>query len=177
MTKEEFNEQIIKKNNHSILGHEVETLLIEDISKLDQETIKTYSKEITILLTSFSLSNFKKAISLIDDNYPPISFHYVLQASQSDDLFFLYKIKLFQKHTQLTELFSPMRTRLMLGMLKDLEIDESYSQCKKTKDEIEAIYLNNENLFHLTISTKEKEKLEALLTDPQENEKSKKTKI
>lgn len=84
------------------------------------------SEEITLIMAYIFSSKSLRLLNWIDENYPGLSFHYVMEARHKEDWepgrLLLDRLKTIKTLSLLGLIFSPMRTRLISGLLEeDLE--------------------------------------------------------
>lgn len=80
------------------------------------------SDKITELMTYMNISQFALFFRYLDITFPGLSFHFVMEARDKEDWrageLLLRRIKLLKEYGFLNKIFSPMRTRLISGLLE-----------------------------------------------------------
>lgn len=120
----------------------VEPWVVDDVESIAKELVnfgkkisdaKTgqlsqHSDEITLIMTYIFSGKALRMLNWLDDNYPGLSFHYVMEARQREDWeagkLLLDRLKTIKTLSLLGMIFTPMRTRLISGLLDDDEEDE-----------------------------------------------------
>ncbi len=81
------------------------------------------SEEITLIMAYIFSSKSLRLLNWIDENYPGLSFHYVMEARHKEDWepgrLLLDRLKTIKTLSLLGLIFSPMRTRLISGLLEE----------------------------------------------------------
>jgi len=89
--------------------------------------LSKYSDEVTLLMTYIFSSKSLRLLNWLDDNYPGLSFHYVMEARQREDWeagrLLLDRLTTIKTLSLLGLIFTPMRTRLISGLLEDDDDD------------------------------------------------------
>lgn len=98
------------------------------ISKAHTSQLSKTSEEITIIMTYIFSSKSMRILNWLDDNSPGLSFHYVMEARHRSDWepgrLLLDRLKTIKTLSLLSHIFSPMRTRLISGLLEDENEDK-----------------------------------------------------
>ncbi len=115
----------------------VEPWVVDDVESVARElvnfgkkiaTVKTShlsrsSEEITVIMTYIFSGKSLRLLNWLDDNYPGLSFHYVMEARQREDWeagrLLLDRLKTIKTLSLLGMIFTPMRTRLISGLLEE----------------------------------------------------------
>lgn len=115
--------------------------------KYDSSEISQHSDYLISLLAQLNAKHTYKFIKTIDDLYPGMSFHYVMEArnqkENEDYQLFLFRITYHLFAFPEKDLFSPMRKRLITGLLFDHTNDSLFTELKTT-------LIHIENLVSLT---------------------------
>lgn len=81
------------------------------------------SEEITLVMAYIFSSKSLRLLNWLDENYPGLSFHYVMEARHQEDWepgkLLLDRLKTIKTLSLLGLIFSPMRTRLISGLLEE----------------------------------------------------------
>lgn len=90
--------------------------------------LSSNSDEITIVLTYISSGKAMRIMNWLDDNFPGLSFFYVMEARSKEDWdpgrLLLDRLKTIKTLSLLGSLFSPMRANLIINFLEDDEPEE-----------------------------------------------------
>lgn len=115
----------------------VESWIVDDVESIAKELVnfgkrisqaKTgqlsqHSDELTIIMTYIFSGKALRILNWLDDNYPGLSFHYVMEARQREDWeegkLLLDRLKTIKTLSLLGMIFTPMRTRLIAGLLEE----------------------------------------------------------
>lgn len=115
----------------------VEPWVVDDVESVAKELIsfgkkigqaKTgqlsqHSDDITTIMTYIFAGKALRMLNWLDDNYPGLSFHYVMEARQKEDWesgrLLLDRLKTIKTLSLLGHIFTPMRTRLISGLLEE----------------------------------------------------------
>lgn len=93
------------------------------IGKAKTNKLTDTSKEITVVMTYIFSSKSMRLLNWLDENYPGLSFHYIMEARHDEDWeagrLLLDRLKTIKTLSLLSLIFSPMRTRLIAGLLED----------------------------------------------------------
>ena len=85
--------------------------------------LSQHSDEITMIMTYIFSGKAMRLLNWLDENYPGLSFHYVMEAKQREDWeagrLMLDRLKTIKTLSLLGMIFTPMRTRLISGLLED----------------------------------------------------------
>ncbi len=99
------------------------------ISKAKTGQLSQHSDELTVVMTYIFSGKAMRMLNWLDDNYPGLSFHYVMEARQKEDWeagkLLLDRLKTIKTLSLLGMIFTPMRTRLISGLLEEDEEEES----------------------------------------------------
>ncbi|NCQ52314.1 hypothetical protein GW796_10615 [archaeon] len=86
------------------------------------------SDDVTLVMTYIFSGKALRMLNWLDDNYPGLSFHYVMEARQREDWeagrLLLDRLKTIKTLSLLGMIFTPMRTRLISGLLDDDDDDD-----------------------------------------------------
>jgi hypothetical protein len=120
----------------------VEPWVVDDVESVAKELVnfgkrislaKTgqlsqHSDEITLIMTYIFSGKALRLLNWLDDNYPGLSFHYVMESRQREDWeagrLLLDRLKTIKTLSLLGMIFTPMRTRLISGLLEEDEEEE-----------------------------------------------------
>lgn len=95
------------------------------INKAKTGQLSQHSDELTIVMTYIFSGKAMRMLNWLDDNYPGLSFHYVMEARQKEDWeagkLLLDRLKTIKTLSLLGMIFTPMRTRLISGLLEEDE--------------------------------------------------------
>lgn len=98
------------------------------LSNVKTGQLSRHSDEVTLLMTYIFSSKSLRLLNWLDDNYPGLSFHYVMEARQREDWeagkLLLDRLKTIKTLSLLGLIFTPMRTRLISGLLDDDDDDD-----------------------------------------------------
>lgn len=127
----------------------VEPWVVDDIESVSKELVDFGKKissaktnqlsdntdSIVLLMTYIFSSRSMRLLNWIDDNFPGLSFHYVMEARQRDDWeagkLLLDRLKTIKTLSLLPKIFAPMRTRLIANLLEDDDDeDDDYTNDK-----------------------------------------------
>jgi hypothetical protein len=93
------------------------------ISKAKTGQLSQHSDELTVVMTYIFSGKAMRMLNWLDDNYPGLSFHYVMEARQKEDWeagkLLLDRLKTIKTLSLLGMIFTPMRTRLISGLLEE----------------------------------------------------------
>ena len=93
--------------------------------------LSQHSDEITMIMTYIFSGKAMRLLNWLDENYPGLSFHYVMEAKQREDWeagrLMLDRLKTIKTLSLLGMIFTPMRTRLISGLLEDDDDEEDDS--------------------------------------------------
>lgn len=93
------------------------------ISQAKTTQLSKTSEEITIVMTYIFSSKSMRLLNWLDENFPGLSFHYVMEARHREDWepgkLLLDRLKTIKTLSLLGLIFSPMRTRLISGLLDE----------------------------------------------------------
>lgn len=85
------------------------------------------SDEITMIMTYVFSSKSIRLLNWLDENYPGLSFYYVMEARQKEDWeagrLLLDRLKTIKSVSLLSDVFAPMRTKLISSLLEEDEND------------------------------------------------------
>ena len=127
----------------------VEPWVVDDIESVSKELVDFGKKissaktnqlsdntdSIVLLMTYIFSSRSMRLLNWIDDNFPGLSFHYVMEARQRDDWeagkLLLDRLKTIKTLSLLPKIFAPMSTRLIANLLEDDDDeDDDYTNDK-----------------------------------------------
>ncbi len=95
------------------------------ISQAKTGQLSQHSEELTMVMTYIFSGKALRLLNWLDDNYPGLSFHYVMEARQREDWeagrLLLDRLKTIKNLSLLGMIFTPMRTRLISGLLDEDE--------------------------------------------------------
>lgn len=98
------------------------------ISQAKTGQLSRHSDELTLIMTYIFSGKALRMLNWLDDNYPGLSFHYVMEARQREDWepgkLLLDRLKTIKTLSLLGMIFTPMRTRLISGLLDEDEAEE-----------------------------------------------------
>ena len=99
------------------------------ISNAKTGQLSQTSQEVTVIMTYIFSGKSMRLLSWLDENYPGLSFHYVMEARHREDWepgrLLLDRLKTIKTLSLLSKIFAPMRTRLIAGLLEeDQESDD-----------------------------------------------------
>jgi hypothetical protein len=124
----------------------VEPWVVDDVESVAKELVnfgkkmsivKTgklsqHSDEITMIMTYIFSGKAVRILNWLDDNFPGLSFHYVMEARQREDWeagkLLLDRLKTIKTLSLLGMIFTPMRTRLISSLLEDDEDNDDDEQ-------------------------------------------------
>lgn len=94
----------------------------EEFKDMTSTKWSTQSNEITQLMSYMTISQFAFFLHYIDISFPGLSFHYVMEARHNKNCkagdLLLKRIKLLEEYNFLNKIFTPMRTRLIQGLIE-----------------------------------------------------------
>lgn len=94
------------------------------------KTIKLsrHYEEITVVMTYIFSGKSMRLLNWLDENFPGLSFHYVMEARHREDWeagrLLLDRLKTIKTLSLLGQIFAPMRTRLISGLLEEDEDED-----------------------------------------------------
>jgi hypothetical protein len=98
------------------------------VSTAKSVQLSQHSDEVTLIMTYIFSGKSLRLLNWLDDNYPGLSFHYVMEARQREDWeagrLLLDRLKTIKTLSLLGLIFTPMRTRLISGLLEEDEDSE-----------------------------------------------------
>lgn len=90
--------------------------------------LSRHSDDITLIMTYIFSGKAMRLLNWLDENFPGLSFYYVMEARQKDDWeagrLLLDRLKTIKTLSLLGTIFAPMRTRLIAGLLEDDDEDD-----------------------------------------------------
>lgn len=93
------------------------------ISQAKTSKLSDTSEQITIVMTYIFSSKSMRLLNWLDENYPGLSFHYVMGARHKSDWepgrLLLDRLRTIKTLSLLGQIFSPMRTRLISSLLDE----------------------------------------------------------
>jgi len=93
------------------------------ISNAKTVQLSQHSDEITLIMAYIFSGKALRLLNWLDDNYPGLSFHYVMEARQREDWeagrLLLDRLKTIKTLSLLGMIFTPMRTKLISGLLEE----------------------------------------------------------
>lgn len=105
---------------------QVATKLIEfgkNISNAKTGQLSQHSEDITTIMTYIFAGKALRLLNWLDDKYPGLSFHYIMEARQREDWdsgrLLLERLKTIKTLSLLGHIFTPMRTRLISSLLDE----------------------------------------------------------
>lgn len=120
----------------------VEPWIVDDVESVAKELISfgkkinnaktsqlsSNSEDITIIMTYIFSGKSMRLLNWIDDNFPGLSFHYVMEARHNEDWdagkLLLDRLKTIKTLSLMGLIFAPMRTKLITGLLEDDEDED-----------------------------------------------------
>lgn len=120
----------------------VEPWIVDDVESVAKELVnfgkkvsiaKTsqlsrHSEDITVVMTYVFSGKSMRLLNWLDENFPGLSFHYVMEARHREDWepgkLLLDRLKTIKTLSLMGLIFAPMRTRLISGLLDEDEDDE-----------------------------------------------------
>ncbi len=120
----------------------VEIWVVDDVESISKELIAFGKKlgntktaklakradEITTIMTYIFSSKSLRMLNWLDDNFPGLSFQYVMEAKQKDDReesrLLLDRLRTIKSLDLLGLIFTTMRTRLISGLLEEDQDDD-----------------------------------------------------
>jgi len=101
------------------------------LSDANTGQLSRHSDEITLIMTYIFSGKSMRLLNWLDENYPGLSFHYVMEARHREDWeagkLLLDRLKTIKTLSLLSMIFQPMRTRLISGLLEEDEDEEDDS--------------------------------------------------
>lgn len=101
------------------------------LSDANTGQLSRHSDDITLIMTYIFSGKSMRLLNWLDENYPGLSFHYVMEARHREDWeagkLLLDRLKTIKTLSLLSMIFQPMRTRLISGLLEEDEEDEDDS--------------------------------------------------
>lgn len=98
------------------------------LSEVKTSTLSKHSDEITTVMTYIFSGKSMRLLNWIDENFPGLSFHYVMEARHNEDWeagkLLLDRLKTIKTLSLLGLIFQPMRTRLISGLLEEDDDNE-----------------------------------------------------
>ena len=106
-------------------------------------------------------------MKVIDENFPGLSFHYIMEARHSltkENLILLYRVSFYFEYLPEKKMFQPMRERLIKGLVADIdENDDGIFNFKHNISKLSQTFLSIDSLD--IFSVKQKNKLKIFLFD------------
>lgn len=90
--------------------------------------LSRHSSIITKLLASLKIKHTYDFMKAIDENYPGLSFHFIMEGRHSaskEGIILLYRIAYYLNFFPEQKIFQPMRERLIRGLLEDSPTNEN----------------------------------------------------
>lgn len=109
-------------------------LFIKRFNNCDSYMLSKDVNSMIKILNRVPIVYFALVLSEIDERFPGLSFYYVMEARQSDDiekLVFMKSLQIFEQSGLLKEIFSPKRLTLIKGLLDGEENEKSTYQSKQ----------------------------------------------
>lgn len=125
------------------------------------------TKIIIKLLSTLSAKTTYKFMKQVDSNYPGLSFHYVMEARHDltkENALFLFRIAYYMVVYPKKELFQPMRTRLIHGLLfdvSDISSDSTHFNLKSHLESIRDTFVSIDNLSSSLLDKKDLKKIKS----------------
>lgn len=98
------------------------------ISQAKTTQLSKNAEDIIVVMTYIFSSRSMRLLNWIDESFPGLSFHYVMEARSKEDWeagrLLLDRLKTIKTLSLLALIFSPMRTRLISGLLDEDNEDE-----------------------------------------------------
>ena len=120
----------------------VEPWVVDDVESVARELVNfgkkmtsakashlsRHSDQITLIMTYVFSGKAMRLLNWLDDNYPGLSFYYVMEARQKDDWeagrLLLDRLRTIKTLSLLGTIFAPMRTKLISGILDEDDEDD-----------------------------------------------------
>ena len=129
--------------------------------------LSRHSEIITKLLSSLKMKHTYSFMANIDENFPGLSFHYVMEARHKktqENLILLYRIAFYLEFLPEQKIFSPIRERLIKGLISD--INDSDDEILNFKHNISKLSSSFSSIDSIDIfSLKQKNKIKSSLFD------------
>lgn len=106
-------------------------LFIKRLNNCDSSSLSKSIKSMIKILNRMPIFYFTLVLSQIDETFPGLSFHYVMEARQSDDIeniFFIKRLQGFKQNNLLNEIFASLRVNLITGLLEQKETEYENQQ-------------------------------------------------
>lgn len=129
--------------------------------------LSSNSHRIVQLLSSLNAKTTYKLMRKIDNQYPGLSFHYVMEARHDltkQNALFLFRIAYYMVVCPHKELFQPMRTRLIHGLLfdsSDTSSDPKHFNLKSHLESIRDTFVSIDNLSSSLLDKKDLKKIKS----------------
>lgn len=98
------------------------------LSDTNTGQLSRHSDEITLIMTYIFSGKSMRLLNWLDENFPGLSFHYVMEARHREEWeagkLLLDRLKTIKTLSLLGMIFQPMRTRLISGLLEEDDEDE-----------------------------------------------------
>lgn len=98
------------------------------LNRAKTNQLSKHSEEITVIMTYIFSSKSMRLLNWLDENFPGLSFHYVMEARHREEWepgkLLLDRLKTIKSLQLMNLIFAPMRTRLITGLLDDEDDDE-----------------------------------------------------
>jgi hypothetical protein len=98
------------------------------VSNAKTSQLAKNSESITVVMTYVFSGKSMRLLNWLDENFPGLSFHYVMEARHREDWepgrLLLDRLKTIKTLSLMGLIFSSMRTRLISGLLEDDEEEE-----------------------------------------------------
>lgn len=96
------------------------------LSDVSKDKINENSQEIIFITAYISCGKALRLLNWLDDNYPSLSFYYVMNARQNADeseqaRLLIDRLQTLKTISMLGKIFSPARTRIITELLKEKE--------------------------------------------------------
>jgi hypothetical protein len=101
---------------------------LKRLNTCEASVLSRSSESVTSILNRVSLLHFILIMNQIDENFPGLSFYYVMEARSSENVegkFFIQRLNGLNKKGLLSEIFAPMRNRLINGLLTETDLKNS----------------------------------------------------
>ena len=129
--------------------------------------LSRHSDNIIKALSSLKMKHTYDFMKMIDENFPGLSFHYIMESRHSltkENLILLYRVAFYFEYLPEKKMFQPMRERLIKGLVADInENDNEIFNFKHNISKLSQTFLSIDSLD--VFSLKQKNKLKISLFD------------
>ena len=102
------------------------------LGEVNTGQLSRHSDEITLIMTYIFSGKSMRLLNWLDENFPGLSFHYVMEARHREDWeagkLLLDRLKTIKTLSLLSKIFQPMRTRLISGLLEEDDEDDDENE-------------------------------------------------